>query len=403
VPETIEPAATKTPIPRNIRLLGWVSLLNDIASEMILPLLPLFLVQNLGVSRTFLGVIEGVSESAASFLKLFSGWVSDQVKKRKPLLYIGYGVSTFLKPLFALVTNGWQAMAIRWGDRAAKGIRTTPRDVLVAESATPETRGAAFGFHRSMDTIGAVIGPLLGFALLSLFAGNYRMVFWAALLPGVVSLWMIRGVKETGEKSSNAAKPEPFKLNFPALSADFKRFLLVLGIFSLGNSSLAFLVLRANQLGIKPEFIPLLWMVSNLVYALSAQAFGAFSDRAGRKVTLALGFGLFGLCYLMMTQNLAPIWIWAAFGVYGLYNGITDGVGRAFSVDLIDKEHRGSGLGAYHLVVGIFILPASIIAGRLWDKVSPQAPFYLGAGLAFLAALLLLVLVREKGKINVKA
>ena len=207
-------------------------------------------------------------------------------------------------------------------------------------------------------------------------------------------------MKETGQSApSPAAGAKPvFKLDLPGLSPRFKKFLLVLAIFSLGNSSLAFLVLRASQLGIKNEFIPLLWMVSNLVYALSAMPFGSLSDRLGRKITLALGFGLFGLCYMMLAHSISQLGVWLAFGVYGLYNGLTDGVGRAFAVDLISAEHKGSGLGAYHLVVGIFVLPASIIAGRLWDKVSPASPFYLGSALAFLAAFLLLILLQEKGK-----
>lgn len=378
-------------ISRNVLVLGLVSLFTDASSEMIYPLVPLFLTRTLGAPVAVLGVIEGLAEATASILKGISGWISDRVGRRRPLVLAGYSLAALAKPLLALAGAWPLVLAARVLDRFGKGLRNTPRDALIADSTEERFRGRAFGFHRSADQIGAVAGPLLALPLLALFQQNYRAVFVVAFLPAALGVALLSMVRETGRGRVTGAPLRSFR--WRQATPVFRRFLGITLLFALGNSSDAFLILRAQQLGLSTPRVVLLFATFNLVYVLSAYPAGLLSDRLGRKRLLVAGLGVFALVYLGFALVAAPVWLWLLFGIYGLYMGLTDGVTRAFVVDLVSAEGRATALGVYSMVIGLATLPASAIAGLLWQCYGPSAPFLYGGALAGLAAMLLAGLV----------
>jgi MFS family permease len=387
---------------RNIFFLGLVSLFTDISSEMIYPLLPVFLISVLGVGPTFVGLVEGVAEATASFLKLFSGWISDRRQKRKFLVVSGYTLSTLTRPLVAVATAGWHVLFIRFLDRVGKGIRTSPRDALIADS-TPELEyGKAFGFQRALDHTGAVIGPLIAFLLLTFITQQYRTLFLLAYLPGIIALiLLIFGVKER-----KAAQPgpssQPVQLTLRPFDRRFKIFLLIIILFSLGNSSDAFLILKAKEAGVSVSLLPVLWAVLHISKSLSATPGGIFSDRYGRRKMIIAGWILYGGVYFGFASAQTSEMVWILFVVYGLFYGLTEGGERALVANLVQPHLRGTAYGLFHFSIGLSTLPASLLMGFLWETFSPKAAFSFGAILALLAAVLLWLTVREGSSEAVK-
>ncbi len=374
---------------RNIFFSGVVSFFMDFSSEMVYPLVPLFLSSVLGVPKSVIGLIEGIAESTASLLKVFSGWLSDRLGHRKWLMAIGYGISTLSRPLIATAPNWGQVLASRFVDRFGKGIRNAPRDALIAESCEEERFGRSFGFHRGMDTLGAVAGPAVAFGLLAYFQGQYRLVFWLSMIPGILAvLTIIFFIRETRACAlDQALKP---KLGWSSFDRPYKYFIVVVILFSIGNSSDAFLILRAQNVGIPLAIIPLVYLVFNGVYALGSLPAGIVSDRIGPKPVILMAFILFGFIYLGFAGAKQPLHIWLLFIAYGLFMAMTEGVQKAFLATLVPAEFKATGFGLYNTLVGLSLLPASFIGGFLWDRLGPQATFYYGSITAWLAALLFL-------------
>jgi MFS family permease len=389
-----DPARERSPIAGislNVFLLGVVSFCTDASSEMIYPLIPLFLTSTLGAPMVVLGIIEGLAEATASVLKGVSGWVSDRVGLRRPLVIGGYGLAALAKPLLALA-GGWpMALAARMLDRFGKGLRGTPRDALIADSSEPASRGRAFGFHRSADQAGAVLGPLLALPLLALFHQNLRAVFVVAFIPAAIGVATLAAVRETGRRET-AVRPPAFRLR--QAPPGFRGFLGAMLLFALGNSSDVFLIVRARQVGLTPQQIVLLFAAFNLTYVLSAYPAGVVSDRIGRRRVMMAGLGVFALVYLGFGLVAAPFWVCVLFLVYGLYQGLTDGTSRALIVDLVAPEHRATALGYFSMATGLATFLASAIGGLLWQWWGAPATFLYGAVLAAGAAVVLAKPVR---------
>ncbi|HUS04783.1 MAG TPA: MFS transporter [Bryobacteraceae bacterium] len=366
-----------------------MSFFTDISSEMLYPIIPIFLTSTLGATPAIVGVIEGFAESTASILKLFSGWFSDRLGIRRPIVLAGYGLAAATRPLLALAHAWPLVLTARVLDRFAKGVRTAPRDAMIADSTAPEFRGRAFGFHRSLDQMGAVIGPLLALPLLAYFHQDFRSLFLVAFLPAVVSTALVLLARETRRPPRRSGVP--LHLEWGGMSPAFRRLVLSLGLFALTNSSDAFIILRARQLGATTFVVVLMFSLYNLFSVLSAWPAGVLSDRIDRSRVLVGGLTIFGLAYLGFALAPSSSWFWFLFPLYGVYAGFTDGVARALVVDLVPMEKRGTALGMHAAVVGIAALPASIIAGVIWQRLGPAAPFYTGAvGAAVTAVLLLL-------------
>jgi MFS family permease len=379
----------------NILLLGFTSFFTDIASEMVYPLVPFFLTLKLGASAELLGLIEGVAESVASLLKVFSGYISDRLKNRKGVTIAGYGSSAVGKLLLA-VANAWGVVfGARVVDRLGKGIRTAPRDALIAESAADGKRGTSFGLHRALDTGGAVVGVLLAYFFFTRLAqGEYAPVFMWSLVPAIIGVVLLFFVREVKARSAKEVRLP--SLSWSVLPRKLQLFLVVALLFTLGNSSNTFLLLRAQNLGFTPATAILLYLVYNVVYGLVSYPAGRLSDKVGRKRLLVAGYAFYGLVYLGFALVNAPgqAWIlWGLFGLYGLYIGFTDGVEKALVSDLAPTSLRATAIGLHATIVGIGLFPASFIAGQLWDRVGPAAAFYFGGGAGLLAAVgLMLVL-----------
>ena len=361
-----------------------MSFLTDVASDMTYPLLPLFLAATLGASATTVGAIEGAAESAAALLKLASGWVSDRVARRKPLVLAGYGIASLIRPLIGLARSASQVLAIRVTDRIGKGIRGAPRDALIADSVDPAIRGRAFGFQRAADHAGAVVGPLLAFALLRWGGLEIRRVFLLTAIPGLLAVAaVVFGVREVPRE---AAETRKLDLREP-LGRRFWAFLGVLLIFTLGNSTDAFLLLRARDLGIADALVPILWALLHVVKSLSSTPGGALSDRIGRKPLLISGWILYAAVYFALSRADAAWQAWTLFAVYGVYFGLTEGVEKALVADLVPAERRGAAFGWYNLALGIGALPASLLFGVIWDRAGAPAAFGFGAAMALAAAI----------------
>lgn len=378
------PPSFKARLGRNVLALAAVSFLTDVASDMTYPLLPLFLATTLGASATAIGAIEGAAESAAALLKLASGWLSDRVPRRKPLILAGYGIASLIRPLIGLAQSASQVLAIRVADRVGKGIRGAPRDALIADSVDPAIRGRAFGFHRAADHAGAVVGPLLAFALLRWGGLELRDVFLLTAIPGALAVAaVVFGVREVRRETAETSR----KLDLRApLGKRFWSFLTVLLIFTLGNSTDAFLLLRARDLEIDAALIPILWALLHVVKALSSTPGGALSDRIGRKPLLIAGWVLYAAVYFALSRADAAWQVWALFAVYGVYFGLTEGVEKALVADLVPADRRGTAFGWYNLALGVAALPASLIFGMIWDRAGAPVAFGFGAAMALVAA-----------------
>ena len=390
-------------LPKNVFAISLVSLLNDVSSEIIYPLLPIFLTSTLGASAKAIGLIEGSAESISSLLKLFAGYASDRLHRRKLLVVSGYAVATFVRPLLAFVNSWQQVLALRLADRAGKGVRTAPRDAMIADTVEPEKRGLAFGFHRAMDHTGAVVGPLIGYLLVLLLttnhssptAGEFTWIFLLASIPGlaavVVAMFFIR--ESPIVKPPSQAVPD---LSLKGFDGDFKRFLLVLGLFTLSNSSDSFLILRARDAGVPIELIPLMWAAHHGSKVLSSLFGGDLSDRLGRKRLIVSGWILYAAVYAGFAFATASASIWILFLIYGIYFGLAEGAEKALVADLVRPEQRGTAYGLYNLAFGVTVLPASLLMGAIWDWKGPTAAFLVSASMGTLAALLLLVLVKPR-------
>jgi MFS family permease len=378
---------------RNIILLGLTSLLTDISSEMVYPILPVFLVSTLGASPAILGLIEGVAESSASLLKVFSGYFSDRRKSRKPFTILGYSGSTVGK-FFLFIASSWQYVLVgRVIDRFGKGIRTAPRDALIAESALPAKRGAAFGLHRAMDTAGAATGVIIAYFLITRFKDNIRNIFFFSLIPAFLGVVFLFFVKEKNKPAAESREKPRF--SFRSLDRKLKLFLAFTFIFTLGNSSNQFLLLRAQNLGNPLPRVILFYLVYNCIYALVSYPASRLSDRIGRRALLVLGYICYGLVYLGFAMNRSPDNFWLLFGVYGVYIGCTEGVEKALIADIAPADLRATAIGLHATLVGIGLFPASFLAGMLWKFLGPAAPFYFGGVMGMLAGIGLWFILKE--------
>jgi MFS family permease len=381
-------------LPRSIWALGFVSLSMDVSSEMIHALLPVFLVTVLGASTVTVGAIEGIGEATASITKLFSGWLSDRVGRRKWLTAAGYALAAVSKPLFAVAPSASWVLLARFSDRVGKGIRGAPRDALVGDLAPRSLRGAAFGLRQSLDTVGAFLGPLLAIALMAGSGDDFRLVFWFAVAPGLVAVAiLVIGVREPARSRPRAAAPAPVDWRrLGALGGLFWGVVAVTAVLTLGRFSEAFLILRARGQGLSLELTPLVLILMNVVYAVSAYPMGALSDRGGRGGILAAGFVV--LLVADSVLALAPDLAWTALGValWGLHMGMTQGLLAALVTEAVPEDQRGTAFGFFHLASGAAVLAASFIAGLLWQWAGPPAAFVGGGvftalGLAGLAVL----------------
>jgi MFS family permease len=378
-------------IARSVVVLGFVSLLTDVSSEMIYPMIPLFILTLPGASMMTVGLIEGIAETTASVLKVFSGALSDQWGKRKWLVFAGYGLSALSKPFLALAHVWDHVLLARFSDRFGKGIRGAPRDALIAEATEKEHYGKAFGFHRALDTLGAIIGPLSLLVIFPLIHEDYRMLFYIAALPGFLSLILIFfGVHE----QNNRPRVVKQKLSFRGLGKEFLLLMMIMALFTVGNSSDVFLILRANNVGITKELIPLLYVCYNVLYFLFSYPAGIISDKLGRGTVLMTGLLIFACVYFGFAFATQAWQIWGLFTIYGFYIAFTDGVSKAYIADLVPEEKRGTAYGFYSMMTGILLFPASLIAGILWDKVNVSAPFLYGGMMSLLSVLGLLWFMR---------
>jgi MFS family permease len=388
-------------LPRNVVAIGLVSLLNDASSEIIYPLLPVFLAGSLGASARVIGTIEGLAESISSLLKLFAGYLSDRLAKRKLLVVAGYSLASIARPLLAFAHSWNQVLAIRLTDRIGKGIRTAPRDAMIADTVSVEQRGLAFGFHRAMDHGGAVIGPLIGYVLVLIFVAKtsspttseFSKIFLAASVPALIAVMVaIFFMRESPVHA--ASESQVTKLSLRGFDSNFKRFLLVLALFTLSNSSDSFLILRAMDSGVSVAMVPLLWAAHHGSKVLSSLLGGDLSDRLGRKRLIVSGWVLYAAVYagFAFATNTASLWI--LFLIYGIYFGLAEGAEKALVADLVRPEQRGTAYGLYNLAFGVTVFPASFLMGMIWDWKGPAVAFLVSAVMGATAAVLLLIFVR---------
>ncbi len=379
----------------NVIVFGFVSFLTDVSAEMIYPLLPLFLSQTLGAGPIFLGLIEGVAESTCSFLKLYSGIHADRARDRSKLVLFGYTLSSFTRPLMALAQGPWTVLFIRAADRTGKGLRTSPRDALLADSTHSDHHGRAFGFQRSMDNAGSVVGPLISTILLAYFIKDLRIIFWLAAIPGIMAvLLIIFKVREVRERPLEPTKK--FSWKFP--KGKLGIYLVILFVFTLSNSSDAFLLLHAQNCGVPIAQIPLLWMALHIVKTSTVMPFGALSDRLGRRRLILCGWLVYAVVYILFGYATSASQIWLIFILYGLFSGFTEGTERAFLADLTTSGIRGKAYGWYNFIVGVATLPASLFFGILWKTAGAQVAFLIDACLALTAALMLSFFIRYTRK-----
>lgn len=384
------PPGTLFGLSRPVWLIGWISFFTDMASEMVYPLLPLFLTQVLGAGAMSLGVIEGAAEAASSALKILSGRWSDRTGSPKKFVLLGYGIASAVRPLIALAQVWPQVLAIRFTDRVGKGIRGAPRDAMLADLAPAGERGRIFGFHRAMDHAGAVTGPLLAAAFLYLYPGQFRPLFALTIIPGLIVMLFILRLPDQARDVSQQPVAGPADTGSPwNLGAPFYRAIAIIFLFSLGNASDAFLLLRLSDLGVPVFWIPLLWSALHVVKSSSSVVGGALSDRFGRRGLIALGWIIYAFVYAMFGYfDSLPIVI-AVFLFYGLYFGLTEGAEKAWVADMAPTTLRGTAFGVYNAALGVGGLAASLLFGVIWSQVSPRAAFLTGASLALLATALL--------------
>jgi MFS family permease len=427
-------------LPRNVLVISLVSFLNDASSEIIYPLLPVFLSVSLGASPAIIGLIEGGAESVSSFLKLFAGYFSDRSGRRKAPVVFGYALASIARPLLGFATSWPQVFAVRFTDRVGKGIRSAPRDAMIADSAAPTERGLAFGFHRAMDHLGAVAGPLLGYALVAVIASDddaimpdeYRLIFLAASVPALAAVLVaalairetrrgkskdiqrenaISGNVDAGRESANvklesayvklestdashAATPKPPRFSLSGFDGNFKRFLVIIALFTLSNSSDAFLLLRARDIGIASSNLPLLWAALHGIKVLSSLVGGDLSDRLGRKTLIVTGWLFYAAVYLGFAFVSTVAGVLTLFLIYGIYFGLVEGAEKALVADLVPADKRGTAYGLYNLAFSITVWPASLLMGALWSWRGAGVAFVASACIGTLAAFLLAFTIR---------
>lgn len=383
-----ETAVAQQSLPRNVKILGGVSLLNDVASEAVFPLLPSFLSTISSNARLYLGLIEGAADSVASILKLWSGGWSDRAGQRKGFVLFGYSVTTILRPLLAVITSPWQLLVIRVGDRIGKGVRTSPRDALIADSIDASMRGRAFGFHRAMDHLGAAIGPLLAAAFVWMWpeTENLRTLFFWTILPGLLVLALLFfGLREPPAHKSSRL---PLHLTLRPFDHNFRLYLLSLVVFTLGNSSDIFLLERARQLGVPKLQLPLLWCVFHIIKSTANLILGRAVDRFGPRGFLFLGWLVYAAIYLAFALAETPQQVWLFFLCYALFYGLTEPAEKTLVVQLAGTEHKGLAFGWYNFAIGLAALPSSLIFGALYQYCGALWAFGWGSALALVAVLL---------------
>lgn len=377
------PSRSPGGLGRNVYALGAVSFFTDVSSEMIYPLLPVFLSTVLGANAGFIGAIEGAAESTAALLKLASGWWSDRIQKRKVFVVVGYTLASVVRPLIAAAQSATEVLFIRVSDRVGKGLRNSPRDALIADSVDPSLRGRAFGFRSAADNAGALLGPLIAFAILKWAGLSLRTVFWLSAIPGALAVAVaVFGVREVAQHTTVGKKAELAG----GMGARFWAFLVVIFVFTLGNSTDAFLLLRAQQLGVPVALAPILWALLNGVKSISNVPGGALSDRIGRRPTLIAGWVVYAAIYFLFARASQSWHAWALFAGYGIFFGLTEGTELALIADVAPRDRRGAAYGWYYLAIGIGALPASLVFGALWDRFGAPFAFTIGAALALAAA-----------------
>ena len=391
----------KLGVSKNVFVLGLVSFFNDVASEMIYPLVPIFLTSVLAAPVAIVGLTEGFAESTASLLKVISGWLSDKWQKRKPLVVFGYSLSAISKILLGLASSWPFVLVARFIDRFGKGTRTSARDALITESSESTARGRAFGFHRAFDTLGAVLGPLIALLAIHFLGNKFRLIFLLAFIPAFIGVLLLvffvkERKKETDSYSSTGKTPPAFHFNWHDLNPSFKIFLLISLIFSLGNSSDAFLILRAQNLGLSLTLVVLVYVLFNLTYSLLSTPAGIISDKIGPKKVLLAGFLLFSAVYLSFGLAHSSLFLWFLFPIYGIYMALTEGVGKAYISNLVPQEKAGTAFGVYQTTVGLTTFFASFVAGLLWTYVGVSAPFVYGSLMATISAFLFIILEKNK-------
>jgi MFS family permease len=374
---------------RNILFTGLTSFLTDTSVKMVYSVMPMFLM-SIGASKTSLALIEGIAESTASLIKALSGFWSDKIGKNKPFMLIGYGLSALIIPLYTFVVSPFQVLVLRFIERFGKGIRTAPRDSLIAGSIINGESGKSFGLQKAMDNSGAIVGPLIAFALLSLVPDNYRLIFLLAGMPAIMAIFVIIfGIREASKSRQELIT----RFHLKDLPAKYYFFLGIIFIFTLGNSTDALLLVKANETGVKVALIPLVYLITNVVSVLASIPIGSLSDKIGKEKILVAGYLIYAIVYYGFGVTTSTEAIIALFALYGLYSAATDGIQKAFISDLIDKNKQGTGLGIYNGLLGITLLPASLIAGLLYDKINSKIPFYFGAATAVISAILMLYFI----------
>jgi MFS family permease len=385
-------------LERNVFFTGLTSFFTDTSTKMVYSVMPLFLM-SIGASKTTISLIEGVAESTASLIKALSGYWSDKIGKNKPFMLIGYGITALVTPLYSLVRIPVQVLFYRFFERIGKGLRAAPRDSLISGSVTPKDAGKNFGFHKAMDNSGAIVGPLCAFLLLSLFPQKYSYIFLIATIPALLGVLSIA----VFIKEAKAVKSDAKIVSLKRLPKEFYFFLFIVFLFTLGNSADALLLVKTTETGVNKAYIPFLYMIFNVVSVLFAVPIGKLSDKIGRERLIIAGFLIYALTYFMFGRfNSISIFI-GLFAMYGLYSALVDGSQRAMISDIVSKDLRGTGYGIYHAVLGITLLPASLIAGLLYDKVGSGAPFYFGSVMALAAAggMTVFAVMRKKRKLKI--
>lgn len=379
---------------RNILFTGLTSFLTDTSVKMIYSVMPMFLI-SIGASRTSLALIEGIAESTSALIKALSGFWSDKIGKNKPFMLIGYGLSALIIPLYTFVVSPVQVLVLRFVERFGKGIRAAPRDSLIAGSTADGESGRSFGLQKAMDNSGAIAGPLIAFAMLTALPGNYSLIFLIAGIPAIMAIFVIIfGIREAG-KDKNLLFT---KFHFRDLPSRYYFFLGIVFVFTLGNSTDALLLVKANDVGVKVAMIPLVYLITNAVSVLASIPVGSLADKVGKEKILITGFIIYAVVYYGFGITTSTGTVISLFALYGLYSAATDGIQKAFISDMIDNNKKGTGMGVYNALLGITLLPASLIAGSLYDKVNSSVPFYFGAATAGISAILMLVYSLKYGK-----
>jgi MFS family permease len=373
-------------LPKTVWLLGLVSLFNDSASELLYPLVPLYLSAVLMAGPKALGIIEGIAEATSSVLKLFSGVLTDKTRSAKPWVVGGYTLAALSRPLMSLASSWPIVLALRFSDRVGKGLRSSPRDALLAKATPADQRGLAFGVHRSMDNAGAVIGPLLAAWLLTSHVPLKEIFMWAAI-PGAITVLLALSIKEAPVE---VELKKPFSWTMEGFPPVYKRYLLTMALFTLGNSSNMFLLLRAKDMGLPTAMVPVLWAITSASAMLLSTPLSSLSDRVGRSRLIIVGWVIYGLFYLLLGLNGHHLWLlWPLFAFYGIFMAATEGAEKALVADIAPKEMLGTAYGWFNLTTGIMLLPASMIFGWLWQTISPEVAFGFSASCAILAAIML--------------